>query len=99
MKRRGASKEDLLEVLMAELSNEPGDSDNDVSSRWSDTSTPSSPSTTSRSTSRTHTPAKNSCTHQAVDNRVFTKLSKGRSSAFSRLLSGWLRKHEDAGAA
>jgi hypothetical protein len=81
-------KEVLLEVLLAELSNEPADYDIDLSARWSDTSTPSSPSSTSRSASRTYRPAKNSCTHQAVNSHVFTQLSKGRSSAFSRLLRG-----------
>jgi hypothetical protein len=64
----------------------PG-SNSEASFRRSDTSLSSSFSTMSRSTSRTPTPAKNSCTDQTVDNLLVINRKKGRSSAFSRLLS------------
>jgi hypothetical protein len=83
----------LLEDIWKELSKGPAASDSEYGEapgRWSATSTISTPSfsTMSRSTSRTTTPAKNRCTQQAVDNHPnIIKRKKGRSSAFSRLLS------------
>jgi hypothetical protein len=62
-----------------------GGFDSDASFRRSDTSTSSSFSTMSWSTSRTPTPAKNSCTDQAVDNLLVIKRKKKRK--FVRLLS------------
>ena len=84
----------LLEDIWKELSKGRAASDSEYGEapgRWSATSTISTPSfsTMSRSTSRTTTPAKNRCTQQAVDNHPnIIKRKKGRSSAFSRLLSG-----------